>query len=501
MLRISSRAAALLAVLAGAGCSALHSAANGDKTPPDATRAQAAAPARPSGTTPATTTAAARANPSHDTMSVDRPQYASTYQRRPSGPVLIRNATILTATGQEITGGSVLLVDGKIAAVGQSVDAPAGATIVDGTGKFVTPGVIDTHSHVGVYAAPGTFAESNGNEATSPNTAQVWAEHSVWPQDPQFPLAQAAGVTTLQVLPGSANLFGGRSVVLHLVPARSVQEMKFPGAPYGLKMACGENPMRVYGGRGGAPSTRMGNMAGYRAAFIGAERYRRKWDKWLADRTGDAPDRDLQMETLADVLRGRIFVQNHCYRADEMMQMMDLAREFGFHVRSFHHAVEAYKISDALARDNVAVSVWADWWGFKMEAFDGVQQNAALVTHSGGRVVIHSDSESGIQRLNQEMAKAMWAGIHAGIPITRDQALRWITVNPAWVLGIDSLVGTLEVGKNADVVVWNGDPFSVYARAEQVFIDGALVYDRGNPATWWRTDFELGNVPAAGRDR
>ncbi len=436
-----------------------------------------------------------------DTLSWDRAQYASTYHRRPSGPVLIRNATILTATGTEIANGSILLQDGRIVAVGTAIDAPAGATIVDGTGKFVTPGVIDTHSHLGVYAAPGTFAESNGNEATSPNTAQVWAEHSIWPQDPQMPLAQAAGVTTIEVLPGSANLFGGRSVTIHLVPARSVQEMKFPGAPYGLKMACGENPMRVYGSRGGAPSTRMGNMAGYRAAFIGAERYRRRWDQWLLNRRGDPPDRDLQSETLADVLRGRIFVQNHCYRADEMEQMLDLAREFGFHIRSFHHAVEAYKIGDVLARDSVAVSVWADWWGFKMEAFDGIQQNAALVTHAGGRVVIHSDSESGIQRLNQEAAKAMYAGRRAGIPVTRDQALRWITANPAWVIGLDSLIGTLEAGKNADVVLWSGDPFSVYSRAEQVYIDGALMYDRNNPATWWRTDFELGNEPVPGRDR
>jgi imidazolonepropionase-like amidohydrolase len=201
------------------------------------------------------------------------------------------------------------------------------------------------------------------------------------------------------------------------------------------------------------------------------------------------------------VLRGRILVQNHCYRADEMAQMLDLAREFGFRIRSFHHAVEAYKVADVLAREQVAVSIWADWWGFKMEAFDGVQQNAALVTQAGGRAVIHSDSESGIQRLNQEAAKAMWAGRRAGISITRDQALRWITANPAWVIGLDSLVGTLEVGRNADVVVWSGDPFSVYARAERVFVDGALMYDRNDAATWWRTDFELGHVPAAGRDR
>src|SRR5438093_1499992 len=214
------------------------------------------------------------------------PQYPSTYKRHPNPPVLIRNATIMTAAGQEIQGGSILFKDGRIVAVGTNVQAPTDATVVDGTGKWVTPGVIDTHSHIGVFAAPGTFGESDGNEATNPVTAEVWAEHSFWPQDPQIPLAIGGGVTTIQALPGSANLIGGRSAVLKLIPARSVQEMKFPGAHYGLKMACGENPKRTYGPRGG-PSTRMGNMAGYRDAFIQAQAYRRKWDKWKKDHQGD----------------------------------------------------------------------------------------------------------------------------------------------------------------------------------------------------------------------
>ena len=191
----------------------------------------------------------------------------------------------------------------------------------------------------------------------------------------------------------------------------------------------------------------------------------------------------------------------HCYRADEMAQMMDLAHEFGFHIRSFHHAVESYKIADLLARENVSVSVWADWWGFKEEAMDGVQQNAALNQQAGGRPLIHSDSPSGIQRLNQEAGKAMNAGIRAGIPITRDQAIRWVTANPAWALGLDSIVGTLEPGKMADVVVWSGDPFSVYSKALQVYNDGWLVYDRNDPKHQPRTDFELGQVPAPGTDR
>src|SRR5690349_8728535 len=351
-MRALSTSLALLALLAGC-------ASAGART----TAAAAPVPAPPPAA-PAT----------QETAAGIGPQYPSTYQRHPNAPVLIRNATIMTAAGQEIQGGSILFRDGRIVAVGTNVTAPTDATIVDGTGKWVTPGVIDTHSHLGVYAAPGTFAESDGNEATSPVTAEVWAEHSVWPQDPQMPLAVAGGITVIQVLPGSANLIGGRSVTLRLIPARTVQEMKFPGAPYGVKMACGENPKRVYQNRG--PSTRMGNMAGYRNAYLAAERYRRQWDAYRRDPKGEPPARDLRNETLAGVLRGEILVQNHCYRADEMAQMLDLAREFGFHIRSFHHAVEAYKIADLLARDSVAVSIWYDWWGFKMESNDGIPENA-----------------------------------------------------------------------------------------------------------------------------
>ncbi|MBW8772587.1 MAG: amidohydrolase, partial [Gemmatimonadetes bacterium] len=418
---------------------------------------------------------AAGTPPARGTMSFERPQYPSTYQRRPNAAVFIRNANVLTAAGPELHGTNVLFADGKIVAVGNEVSAPAGAQTIDGTGKWVTPGLIDSHSHLGVYGAPGTFAESDGNEATNPVTAEVWAEHSVWPQDPQMPLAVAGGITVIEVLPGSANLIGGRSVTLRLVPARTVQEMKFPGAPYSVKMACGENPKRVYQNRG--PSTRMGNMAGYRSAYLSAERYRQRWDTWNRDHKGDPPERDLRNETLAGVLRGEIFVQNHCYRADEMAQMLDLAREFGFHIRSFHHAVEGYKIADVLARDSVAVSIWYDWWGFKMESADGIPENAALVQAAGGRVVIHSDSEDGIQRLNQAAGQAMYAGDQAGIPVTREQAIRWITANPAWVLGIDATTGTLEAGKAADVVLWSGDPFSVYSKAERVWNDGWLVFD------------------------
>lgn len=419
--------------------------------------------------------------------------FPSTYVRPAARPVVIRNVNIFTGAGPLIRNGSISVADGKVVAVGTDVEVPAGAEVIDGNGRYVTPGLIDTHSHLGVYPAPNTAAHQDGNEMTSPVTGNVWAEHSVWPQDPQFPRDLAGGVTTLQVLPGSANLIGGRSVVLKVVPGRSVQEMKFPGAKYGLKMACGENPKRVYASRG--PATRMANVAGYRAAWIGAEQYRRRWDNWLAKREGDPPARDLNNETLAEVLRGNILVHNHCYQADEMMNMIDIAKEFGYEIRSFHHAVEGYKIADVLAKEGISASLWSDWGGFKMEALDGVRENIALVSAAGARTIVHSDDPSGSQRLNQEAAKALAAGRAIGLEISDEEAIAWITRNPAWALDLDDRIGTLEAGKNADIVLWNRNPLSVYARADRVWIDGALRYDRLDPAQRWRTDFELGYVP------
>ncbi|MBL0171826.1 MAG: amidohydrolase [Gemmatimonadaceae bacterium] len=449
----------------------------------------------PAAPKPAAATAAAP-QPAYSAGALSLPNadpFPSTYVRPTARPLVIRNVNIFTGAGPLIRGGAIAVQDGKIIAVGATVTTPPNAEVIDGNGRYVTPGLIDTHSHLGVYPAPGTAAHQDGNEGTSPNTAQVWAEHSVWPQDPQFPRDLAGGVTTLQVLPGSANLFGGRSVVLKVVPSRSAQGMKFPGAKYGLKMACGENPKRVYAQRG--PATRMGNVAGYRAAWIAADQYRRKWDAWLLKREGEAPARDLANETLAEVLRGNILVHNHCYQADEMMQMIDIAKEFGYSIRSFHHGVEAYKIADVLAREGISGSLWSDWGGFKMEALDGVRANLALVNAAGARAIVHSDDASGSQRLNQEAAKAMAAGRAAGVTVSEEDAVRWITANPAWALGLDDRIGTLEVGKNADLVLWNRNPLSVYARADRVWIDGASRFDRADPAQQWRTDFELGFVP------
>jgi len=421
------------------------------------------------------------------------------YQALPGEPTLLSGATILTGTGERLDNADILLRDGRIEAVGRGLD-PAGARVVDADGMWVTPGIIDVHSHLGVYPSPSTESHSDGNEATSPVTAEVWAEHSVWPQDPGFVAALAGGVTALQVLPGSANLVGGRSVTLKNVPGRDVQSMKFPGAPYGLKMACGENPKRVYGRKGTAPSTRMGNVAGYRKAWIEAAEYRRKMAA-AADGQGEAPTRDLRLETLAGVLDGEILVHNHCYRADEMSIMLDLAREFDYRITAFHHAVEAYKIGDLLAESGTCAAMWADWWGFKMEAYDGIRENAALVDKAGACTIIHSDDDYGIQRLNQETAKVMGAAANAGIEIKPEHAIQWITRNAARALGIDEVTGTLEAGKMADVVLWNGDPFSVYTRAERVYVDGALVYERNNDAVNPLTDFTLGTSYQAGGAR
>lgn len=423
--------------------------------------------------------------------------YASTYAPRPGVPVLIRGATVFDGLGAEFAATDVLFQEAHIVAIGPNLALPAGGVEVDGRGKFVTPGIIDAHSHLGVYPSPQIDATSDGNEATDPNTAEVWAEHSVWPMDPGFSRAVAGGITTLHVLPGSANLFGGRGVTLHpVLGARTVQEMKFPGAPQSLKMACGENPSRVYGENDQSPSTGMGNVAGWRQAFVNAQHYRREWDEYREGQSSaeppDPPERDLEMDTLAGVLSGEIIVQWHCYRGDEMATAMTLSHEFGFQISAFHHAVEAYKIADLLAQNNVCAAMWADWWGFKIEAYDAIRENIPFVHARGACAIVHSDSEVGIQRLNQEAAKALSDGRRAGVEISRAEAWTWLSRNPARALRIDQHTGSLAAGMAADVVVWSADPFSSYAVAERVYIDGALTYTRGQDQT--PSDFELGQT-------
>jgi imidazolonepropionase-like amidohydrolase len=438
-------------------------------------------------------------------------------QNPAAATVAIVGGTVMTASGEVHTPGMVVLRGGAIESVGGPGSPPQGAEVIDASGKFVTPGLIDSHSHIGVYAAPSVDSHQDGNEMVAAITPYVRAAYGYWPGDPAISRARAGGVTTALALPGSANLIGGRGVTVVMRPGTHIDQVRFPGAPPALKMACGENPKRVYGEKGG-PQTRMAEYAKFREAFRAAADYRAKWrryrearakwnerkraaeainsgaktgEKVPAEAAPEPPPVDLGNETLARVLDGEVMVQVHCYRSDELRQMVAIADEIGFPIRSFHHALEAYKVRDLLIERDIAISTWADWWGFKMEAFDGIPENAALFATAGGRAVIHSDSSLGIQRLNQEAAKAMWAGRRAGLAISDDEALKWITANPAWALGIDEVTGTLEAGKRADLVVWNGNPFSFTARADLVIQAGEVTYRRSDGIT--PSDFELGN--------
>ncbi|QLC23597.1 amidohydrolase [Parasphingopyxis algicola] len=446
------------------------------------------------------TSSAGAAQDRESATAFDPDPFPSTYRPYPGRPTVIRGATIYDGEGGQIDNGMVYFADGHVQAIGQTLDVPEGATEIDGTGLWVTPGIIDIHSHLGNYPSPSVAAHQDGNEITGNNTANVWTEHSVWPQDPGFSRALAnGGVTTLNILPGSANLFGGRSVTLRNVPSRTMQGMKFPGAPYGLKMACGENPKRVYGSRNQTPGSRMANVAVARQAWIDAQRYQYQWENYR-ENGGTRPARNLRHETLAGVMNGDILVHNHCYRADEMAIMIDMAEEFGYSIASFQHAVEAYKIPDLLREHGICAAMWADWWGFKMEAYDTVFENVPMVHNGGACAIVHSDDENQIQRLNQEAAKALADGRRAGIQISDAEAWQWLTINPARALGIADETGSLVAGKRADLVLWNGDPFSVYSRPQMVWIDGALLYDMNDPQLRPIADFELGQ-PSEGSVR
>jgi imidazolonepropionase-like amidohydrolase len=362
--------------------------------------------------------------------------------------------------------GDVLVEDGRIAPSADLI-APPGVAVIDVAGRWITPGIIDPHSHLGVYAVPATSATADGNEMTGPFKPDLRAEDSFWPQDPAIERALAGGVTTIHVLPGSANLVGGQGVTLRLVRALSAREMRVPDAPPTMKLACGENPMRIYGqAKGAEPQTRMAEVAMLRQKLENARAYKLEEGK----------ARDFATDALARVLRGEICAESYrgtrCY-----IRPVRPVR----HAARIHHAVEA-AIRDRLAQAGVGAVVWADWGGLKMELVDAVPANAALLDEAGVRVALHSDSPYDIQRLNQEAAKAMAAGRRAGIPVEREAALRWITANPAWILGIDARVGTLGAGQGRGPGGLVGDPFSVYAHAELVFIEGAASRRARTPA-------------------
>ncbi|HEX3968213.1 MAG TPA: amidohydrolase family protein [Edaphobacter sp.] len=387
--------------------------------------------------------------------------------------LVIKNATVMTASHGTIQHGSVWLHNGKIAGVGATVSAPAGATVVDATGKYVTPGIIDPHSH--------SALGDDVNEATSPVTPSMMMIDAFDNRDKALYLALAGGVTSELLLHGSANMIGGQAVVIKNKFGLSKEEMLFPNAPRSIKFASGENPKRVYGTRNQLPSTRMGNFEVMRQAFEDAKVYRRDWDAYndkvaKGDKDARAPHRDLKLEALADILRGKLMVQIHCYRADEFLTEEAIAKEYGFKIRAFHHALEMYKVGGKIAADGTAIATFTDWYGGKYEMWDGIPWNAVMSMREGVRVALKSDSNDHIRRLNQEAGKM----IHYG-GATEDEAITMVTLNPAWIMGIDDKTGSLDVGKDGDVVIWNMDPLSTYARAEKVYIDGDLFFDSSLP--------------------
>jgi imidazolonepropionase-like amidohydrolase len=382
------------------------------------------------------------------------------------------HATVLPVSGPPILDGTVLVTDGRIEAVGAGLAVPDGtAKVIDATDRFVTPGLIDVHSHMGVYAWPSSDAHDDGNEMTDPLTPQVWAGDSVRVADPAMSRARAGGVTTIQVLPGSANLVGGQSAILKLRPSRTLKGMLFEGAPRGIKMACGENPKRVYGDDEDGPSTRMGNLAHMRAAFQAAQDYR------AARKRREPPPVNHKYEALLDVLDGDIRVHLHCYRQDDIEGMYRVMDEYGVQIASIQHALEAYKVRDLIIAHGTGIATWPDWWGFKLEAYDGIPENALLVKQDGGTVAIHSDSADTVQRLYTEAAKLLATGM------TEQDAFTTITLDPARILGIDDRVGSVEVGKHADLAVFSKHPLDVYTLVDLTIIDGQIVFDRAVEGT------------------
>jgi imidazolonepropionase-like amidohydrolase len=389
-------------------------------------------------------------------------------------PTLILGGTVLTGTGKTLPEHDVLLRDGKIAEIGRGLTAPAGAIIIAARGKFVTPGLVETHSHLGVYPYPRSSGHADGNELTAPVTAHVRAKDAILASDPAIRRAWEGGVTTVQVLPGSGNCIGGESAVVKL-RGGTVEDMLFAGAPRGIKMAMGENPKRVYGSRGKMPMTRMGSAAVMREAFAKAQdliQARERWEK--GGKKDPPPDRDLVSETLADVIQGKIRVHVHSYLPQDFLALFRIADEFGFKIASLQHGLEAHKIAEEIRRRGIGVAILADVWGQKHEMYNGRPDNAALLTHAGVRVAIHTDHPVIEQRwLIHEAAKTVRHGM------SEAEALAAVTLNPAWMLGLDGRVGSVEVGKDADVVVWSEHPFHIGAKVDALFIDGKLV--RGRP--------------------
>jgi imidazolonepropionase-like amidohydrolase len=395
---------------------------------------------------------------------------------KPSGVIVIQGGTILTVTKGTIENGSILIREGKIAEVGKNIKAPEGATVIDAKGMFVSPGIIDAHSHIAV--------DGGVNEGSVAVSSMVAIEDVLNPEDINIYRELAGGTTTSNVLHGSANPIGGlNAVIKHRWGVRSAKELLFEGAPPGIKFALGENVKRSNftpqpGQPRRYPATRMGVMDVIRQAFVEAREYRKSWDDYrkraaAGDKAAIPPRRNLKLEPLVEILEGKRYVHSHGYRADELRQLLLLAEEFGFRVRTFQHVLEGYKIAKEMAKHGVGGSSFSDWWAYKVEAYDAIPYNAAIMTRYGVVVSINSDSAEEARHLNQEAAKTMRYG-----GLSETEAFKLVTINPAIQLGIEKRVGSIEAGKDADLVIWDKHPLSVYAVAQKSLVDGKVLFDR-----------------------
>jgi imidazolonepropionase-like amidohydrolase len=386
--------------------------------------------------------------------------------------IVIQNATILTVSHGTIEHGSILIKDGKIAEVGQSVKAPKDAQVIDAAGQFVIPGIIDCHSHI----AAESINEGSVSVSSIVNMAEI-----LNPEDIDIYRDLAGGVTSANILHGSANSIGGQTLVIKLRWGQPAAKLPFEGAMPGIKFALGENPKRsnfsVPGQPRRYPATRMGVEETIRGAFSEARDYKKAWEDYnkraaAGEKNLIPPRRDLRLEPLVEVLEGKRYVHSHCYREDEILMLLRVAKEFGFKVRTFQHVLEGYKVADELAAAGVGASTFSDWWAYKVEAYDAIPYNAALMTRRGVVVSINSDDAEEATHLNQEAAKSMKFG-----GLTHDEALKMVTINPAMQLGIDKRVGTIDVGKDADLAIYNHDPLSAYAVVQKTLIDGRVYFD------------------------